>query len=277
MLLGYPPYFWCCVLLDALHNSCEPRRSPPAKDEELGLDSFIERDGNDTSITVTEDSTGKEMKILLEQQSMVIHRAIVCRGTTCFRSKDLKQVIKLSWPSDLWPSETDLLRRGHDHGVDGVAKLLGHRPIASIEELRDGLALPRLTPLPECIMRRLDLKHFPMPRMEGSLECSAGISLLSSLHLSLRGSNLGHIHLTSGRRSFKQTTKHSPYGSYLEVVQWLLGLNVGVLALESEGFTSLHYASSGNLEIAKVLYEGGVNVKGSPAIVFSRATNGPVG
>ncbi len=58
------------------------------------------------------------------------------------RLKDLKQVVKLSWPSDLRPPEADLLRRARDHGVDGVAKLLGHPPITSIEELRDGLTLP---------------------------------------------------------------------------------------------------------------------------------------
>jgi hypothetical protein len=111
-------------------------------DEELGLDNFIERDGNDTSITVTEDSTGKEVKILLEQQPTVIRRVIVYRGTTYFHPKDLKQVVKPSWLSDLWPPEAGLLRRARDHGVEGVAKLLGHRPITSIEEMRDGLTLP---------------------------------------------------------------------------------------------------------------------------------------
>ena len=50
-------------------------------DEELGLDNFIERDGNDASISVTEGSTRKEMKILLEQQPMVIHQAIIYRRT----------------------------------------------------------------------------------------------------------------------------------------------------------------------------------------------------
>jgi hypothetical protein len=73
---------------------------------------------------------------------MVIQGVIICQGITCFRSKDLKQVVKLLWLSDLWPSEADLLRRARDHGVDDVAKLLGHRPITSIEELRDGLILP---------------------------------------------------------------------------------------------------------------------------------------
>jgi hypothetical protein len=100
-------------------------------DEELGLDNFIERDGNNTSITVTEDSTGKEMKILLEQQPTVIRRVIVYRGTTYFHPKDLKQVVKPSWLSDLWPPEADLLRRARDHGVEGVAKLLG-QPVPSL-------------------------------------------------------------------------------------------------------------------------------------------------
>jgi hypothetical protein len=107
--------------------------------EELGLDNSIERSRNDTFITITEDRTGRKRKILLEQQPMVVHKAIVCRGTTCFRSKDLKHVVKLSWPSDLRPPEAGYLRRARDHGVEGVAKLLGCRDITSIKELRNGL------------------------------------------------------------------------------------------------------------------------------------------
>src|SRR5271170_5600745 len=77
------------------------------------------------------------MKILLKQQPMVIQQAIVYQGTTCFSSKDGKQVVKLSWTS-----EADHLRRARDHGVEGVAKLLAHRHITSIAELRDGLTFP---------------------------------------------------------------------------------------------------------------------------------------
>jgi hypothetical protein len=72
---------------------------------------------------------------------VVVHRVIVCRRTTS-HSKDLKQVIKLAWPFELWLSEADLLRRACDHGFDGVAKLLDHHPVSSIEELRDVLTLP---------------------------------------------------------------------------------------------------------------------------------------
>ena len=95
-----------------------------------------------TSITVMEDSRGNGMKILLERQPVVMHRVFICQRTISFYSKDLRQVVKLSWPFQLRPPEADLLRRARDHGFDSVTKLLGQRPITSIEELRDGLTLP---------------------------------------------------------------------------------------------------------------------------------------
>jgi Fungal protein kinase len=121
-------------------------------DDELGLDSFIKQDGQDNVITIQEDTTGKDTKIQLEHQPMVIHRAIVCRGTTCYRSKDRKKVVKLSWPSDLRPLEAEHLHRARDRGVTGVATLFGHHDITSIEKMRDSLTFPpphrfRNTPL----------------------------------------------------------------------------------------------------------------------------------
>ena len=111
-------------------------------DDELGLDSFIKYEGQDKYITIQEDTTGKDVKIQLEQQPMVKHRAIVCRGTTCYRSKDGKKVVKLSWPSNLRPPEADHLRRARDSGVTGVATLFGHHDITSVEEMRGGLTFP---------------------------------------------------------------------------------------------------------------------------------------
>lgn len=113
-------------------------------DDELGLDSFIEHDGEDNSITIQEETTGKDIKIQLEQQPMVINRAIVCRGTTCYRSKDGKKVVKLSWSSDLRPPEVEHLRRARDRGVTGVATLFGHHDITTIEKMRNGLTFPPL-------------------------------------------------------------------------------------------------------------------------------------
>ena len=113
-------------------------------DDELGLDNFIQHDGQDNFIIIREDTTGKDIKIQLEPQPMVIHRAIVCRGTTCYRSKDGKKVVKLSWPSDLRTPEVEHLRRARDCGVVGVAKLCGHHDIIDIKEMRAGLTFPSL-------------------------------------------------------------------------------------------------------------------------------------
>jgi hypothetical protein len=111
-------------------------------DHELGLDTFIQDNRRGRFITITHDVTGKKTKIQLEQQPMVIHQAIICQGTTCFRSKDRKQVIKLSWPSDLRLPEADLLRAARDHGVEGVANLFGCCHVTSIKEMRDKLVFP---------------------------------------------------------------------------------------------------------------------------------------
>lgn len=63
-------------------------------DEELGLDTFVERDREDRFITITEDVTEQKKRLQLEQDSIVVQRAIVCRGTNCYRSKDSKYVSK---------------------------------------------------------------------------------------------------------------------------------------------------------------------------------------
>ena len=111
-------------------------------DEELGLDTFVERNGGDLFITITEDATGKEKRFQLERAPLVVQRAIVCRGTTCHRTKDLEDVAKFSWTSAKRPPEADLLRLAHQKGVKGVARLLGYRHITSIEEICSGLTFP---------------------------------------------------------------------------------------------------------------------------------------
>lgn len=74
------------------------------------------------------------MMIKLEHQPIVIQRAIIFQGTTCYRSKDGKNVVKLSWPSDLRLQEAKLLRRARKCGLKGVAMLIGHYDITSIVE-----------------------------------------------------------------------------------------------------------------------------------------------
>ena len=65
---------------------------------------------------VRQDTSRKDIKIQLEQQPM---------GTTCYRSKEGKKAVKLSWPSGLRSPEAEHLRRARDRGVTGVATLFG--------------------------------------------------------------------------------------------------------------------------------------------------------
>jgi hypothetical protein len=50
-------------------------------DEELGVDIFVGRDGDDRFMSVPEDRIGKEKKLKLEQDSIAMQRANFCRGT----------------------------------------------------------------------------------------------------------------------------------------------------------------------------------------------------
>ncbi len=113
-------------------------------DEELGLDTFIERDDGDQFITIVEDATGKERRLQLQSVPIAYQRATVSRGTSCFRartlnSKDLRYVVKFSWVSDKRRPEADLLRLARERGVKGVAKLFGHYHVTSIADMREGL------------------------------------------------------------------------------------------------------------------------------------------
>ncbi|KAL9121789.1 MAG: hypothetical protein Q9187_001654 [Circinaria calcarea] len=107
--------------------------------EELGLDTFIERNEGNRFISIPEDVSGKDKGIHLEQKPIVIQRSIVCRGTSCHRSTDLKYVVKFSWTSGKRRPEADLLRLARQKGVKGVVQLVGHFTIASIAEIRNGL------------------------------------------------------------------------------------------------------------------------------------------
>ena len=111
-------------------------------DEELGLDTFTELNDKDRFITISKDATGKEDRMQLNEAPFVKQRAIVCRGTICFRSSDQTNVVKFSWTSDMRPSEADHLRLAREKGVKGIAKLIGYQRITSISELRSGLTFP---------------------------------------------------------------------------------------------------------------------------------------
>ena len=111
-------------------------------DKELGLDIFTELDGKGRFITISKDATGKENRMQLDEAPFVKQRAVVCRGTTCFRSSDYANVVKFSWTSDKRPPEADHLQLAREKGVEGIAKLIGYQHITSISKLRSGLTFP---------------------------------------------------------------------------------------------------------------------------------------
>ncbi|KAI1820770.1 serine/threonine-protein kinase Sgk2 [Xylaria intraflava] len=110
-------------------------------DDAMGLDMFIEREDKHHYITlndaVDEDTVGKETRIRLVGP-IVRQKAIVCRGTTCYETQD-RNVAKFSWASDKRKLEVEQLKLAKDRGVKGVAKVVAHRQITTIAELRKGL------------------------------------------------------------------------------------------------------------------------------------------
>ncbi|RMZ89596.1 hypothetical protein DV736_g3180, partial [Chaetothyriales sp. CBS 134916] len=113
-------------------------------EEELGLDTFTERDVDGCFVTLEQDGAESPTKMRLEPLPITHQRAIVCRGTSCFLtrtpgSKGHDCVTKFSWTSDRRRPEADLLRLARQRGVKGIANLIAHRRITDIAELRSGL------------------------------------------------------------------------------------------------------------------------------------------
>ena len=105
-------------------------------DKSMGLDKSIDWESGSRYVTV-QNADGKSERVKLEQL-LVKQRAVVCRGTTCFATRE--GVAKFSWRSaKRQPSEVKHLQRAREKGVEGVATLLGHREIMTIADLRAGL------------------------------------------------------------------------------------------------------------------------------------------
>ena len=106
-------------------------------DEELGLDTFLQRDAESAMITISDAGTGKDRILKLQSSPFVRQRSIVSRGTTCYRTTDEERVVKFSWRAAERQAESEHLRAARN--VPGVATLEGSRDIISIKELRRGL------------------------------------------------------------------------------------------------------------------------------------------
>ncbi|KAG9231374.1 hypothetical protein BJ875DRAFT_506723 [Amylocarpus encephaloides] len=97
-------------------------------DAELGLNTFIKRDGNGKYIVA------QDVRISLEDKLIALTKAIVCRGTTCYRgrrsdSTEWEYVVKFAWPSDKRQREGELLKLAKERGVTGIAVWFNHEHI----------------------------------------------------------------------------------------------------------------------------------------------------
>ena len=97
-------------------------------DAELGLNTFIKRN------RAVKYIVARDVRIYLEDQPIASTKAIVCRGTTCYRgrrpgSTDWEYVVKFAWPSDKRQREGDLLKLAKERGVKGIAEWFHHEQI----------------------------------------------------------------------------------------------------------------------------------------------------
>ena len=119
-------------------------------DKELGINTYIKKDKDGIYIMFKGDDEPQETKLRLEDRPIAFQRAIVCRGTTCYRAKRPKAkrwefVVKFAWRSDKRHAEGNLLKLAKQRNVWGVARLFGHQDLESVADLRQGMefASPR--------------------------------------------------------------------------------------------------------------------------------------
>ncbi|KAI0467048.1 serine/threonine-protein kinase Sgk2 [Xylaria cf. heliscus] len=105
-------------------------------DDLMGLDTLIKRKAGHRYVTL-DDASGNETRVRLDKM-MVRQKAIVCRGTTCYKTQN-SHVAKFSWVSDKGKLEVEQLNLAQAMGVEGVARVVAHRRITTIAEIREGL------------------------------------------------------------------------------------------------------------------------------------------
>ncbi|KAL5083804.1 hypothetical protein Trisim1_000852 [Trichoderma cf. simile WF8] len=119
-----------------------------------GSDSHISFDGgvpSDTACSSDGDVSSDEgtiKKLYLRQEMLAAPGHLVGLGTTCFAAStstpyEANIIVKFSWRANKTTDEPQLLQKLRKRGVWGVVKLLGHRDLVTIAELRQDLQFPK--------------------------------------------------------------------------------------------------------------------------------------
>lgn len=112
--------------------------------EELGLDTFIEQNGEDRFITLTEQYDWEGKRTTAGAKSICLNNVQSFAEEQLAAGPVIKKLSSNSHGHGL--REANHLNLAQERGVTGLASLLGHHRITSIKELRSGLefsAAPR--------------------------------------------------------------------------------------------------------------------------------------
>ncbi|KAI0856195.1 serine/threonine-protein kinase Sgk2 [Xylaria cubensis] len=101
-----------------------------------GVFDIHEEPSNFASALLT-DKNGRRAKFVLDE-AIVRQKAIVCRGTTCYTTKD-GHVVKFSWRPTKRTSEADHYKLAAKRGVKGVAQLVAYYEVTTIQRIRKRL------------------------------------------------------------------------------------------------------------------------------------------
>ncbi|KAJ8131717.1 hypothetical protein O1611_g1910 [Lasiodiplodia mahajangana] len=112
----------------------------------MGLNTFIKQEDGYRYITL-DGANDKETKVWLAS-AIVRQKAIVGCGTTCYTTQD-GHVAKFSWVPDKRKLEVEQLKLAERRGVKGVARVVAHRQITTIAEMREGLEFPKPHKFPD--------------------------------------------------------------------------------------------------------------------------------
>jgi hypothetical protein len=122
-------------------------------DEEWGINIYIKEDKAGRYIILKGEDETKEEKLYLQDKPIAFQRAMVCRGTACYRakrqnSKRWEFVVKFSWRPDKARAEGHLLKLAKQRKVWGVPQLFDYQDLESIAEMRAGMQFGKPQQLP---------------------------------------------------------------------------------------------------------------------------------
>ncbi|CCU82701.1 serine/threonine-protein kinase Sgk2 [Blumeria hordei DH14] len=106
-------------------------------DDELGLDPDVKYEGEDLIVHLRVPGSDELRKFTLDPVPISQQKLYLCRGTTCYRDRDLSCVVKFSWRICDGHSETELLEMAKN--ITGMAQILGSLDLVKISKLREGL------------------------------------------------------------------------------------------------------------------------------------------